>query len=167
MKQKDEFEKAYIDFSDQIFRYIYFRIFDRDIAKDLTQETFYKVWDYIAKGNTIENMQAFLYRTAHNIIVNTIRDKKPSVSIDNLIETIGFELADTEQEESNARLRDIASILDSFKMLNEKDSELMRLRYVDGLSIEEISAITRYSISNISVKIHRILEKLKKYHNIP
>ncbi len=165
MNQKEEFEKAYINFSDQIFRYIYFRIFDKDVAKDLTQETFYKVWDYIAKGNTIENMQAFLYRTAHNTLVNTIRNKKPTISIDELTETIGFELVDTAQEESKTKSQDIASILDSFKILNEKDAELMRLRYVDGLSIEEISDITRYSVSNISVKIHRLLEKLKKYHN--
>lgn len=167
MNQKDNFEKAYLDFSDQIFRYIYYRVFDRDVAKELTQETFFKVWDYIAKGNQIENIRAFLYRTAHNTVINSIRDKKQILSIEELQEGLGFDIEDKAQEEKQQEIQDIASILDSFTILKEKEAEIMKLRYVDGLSIEEISEITRYSISNISVKIHRILEKLKKYHNTP
>ena len=167
MNQKDIFEKAYEDLADPIFRYIYYRVFDRDTARDLTQETFYKVWDSIVKGNKIENIKAFLYRTALNSIVNSIRDKKKTVSIEQLEEEIGFDIADTKQEEMETQMSDIASILDSFTILKEQDAELMQLRYVDGLSIEEISEITRYSVTNISVKIHRILEVLKKYHNTP
>ncbi len=165
MNQKDIFEKAYDDLADPIFRYIYYRVFDRDIAKDLTQEVFCKVWDYLAKGKSIDNMNAFIYRTAHNTVVNSIRNKKQTVSIEELSESIGFDVPDTYAQDKITELQDIASILDSFTILTEKDAELMRLRYVDGLSIEEISEITRYSVSNISVKIHRLLEKLKQYHN--
>ncbi len=164
MKQKEIFEQAYIDLADQIFRYIYFRVFDRDVAKDLTQETFYKVWDYLAKDKEIENLKAFIYRTAHNIIVNSIRNKKPTMSIDELQETVGFEVQDIAQEEFKQQSRDIASILDSFKILKEKDAEIMKLRYVDGLSIQEIAQIASSSENSISVKIHRLLEKLKEYH---
>lgn len=164
MNQKELFEQAYIDLADQIFRYIYFRVFDRDIARDLTQETFYKVWDYLAKDKEIENIKAFLYRTAHNLLVNSIRNKKQTVSIDELQENIDFEIADTQQEESKSQAQDIASILESFKILKEEDAELMKLRYVDGLSIQEISLITSMSENSVSVKIHRLLEKLKEYH---
>lgn len=164
MNQREIFEKAYIELSDQIFRYIYFRIFDRNKAKDLTQETFCKVWDYIAKGHTIENLNAFLYRTAHNISVNSIRDKKPEVSLEHLSETIGFDAPDINQEQALEQARDIASILESFKILHQQDQELLKLRYVDGLSIQEIADIRQKSENTISVKIHRLLEKLKKYH---
>jgi len=164
MEQRDIFEQTYSDLADSIFRYIYFRVFDREIAKDLTQETFYKVWDYLAKGKKIENMKAFIYRTAHNIVVNSIRSKRPTISIDELEETIGFEVVDTQQEESKIQAQDVASILDSFKILKEHDAEIMKLRYVDGLTIQEISQITSYSENSLSVKIHRLLEKLKKYH---
>jgi len=164
MRQKDIFEKAYVDLADPIFRYIYFRIFDRDIAKDLTQETFYKVWDYIAKGKEIENMRAFIYRTAHNLTVNSIRNKKQTVSIEELRESINFDIIDDIQEESKIKEQDIASILNSFTILKDQDAELMKLRYIDDLSIQEISEIMESSENNISVKIHRILEKLKIHH---
>lgn len=164
MNQREIFEQAYIDLADQIFRYIYFRVFDRDIAKDLTQETFYKVWDYFAKDKEIDNLKAFTYKTAHNIVVNSIRNKKPTLSIDELQETVGFEVQDITQEESLQQSHDIASILDSFKILKEKDAEIMKLRYVDGLSIQEIAQIVSSSENSISVKIHRLLEKLREYH---
>lgn len=165
MNQREIFEQAYIDLADPIFRYIYFRVFDRDIAKDLTQETFYKVWDYLAKGKDIDNIKAFTYRAAHNIVVNSIRDKKPTVSIDELDETIGFEIADTDQEEAKQQAQDVTSILDSFKILRNQDAEIMKLRYIDDLSIQEIAQITSSSENSISVKIHRLLKKLKTYHN--
>jgi RNA polymerase sigma-70 factor (ECF subfamily) len=165
MNQREIFEEAYIDLADSIFRYIYFRVFDRDIARDLTQETFYKVWDYLAKGKEIENIKAFTYRTAHNLLVNSIRNKKPIVSIEELEDTIGFEVVDTEQQESKIKAQDIASVLDSFTILKEEDAEIMRLRYVDGLSIQEIAKITSSSENSLSVKIHRLLEKLKEYHS--
>ena len=164
MQQRELFEKAYIDFADSIFRYIYFRTFDREIAKELTQETFFRVWDYAIKGKKIENMRAFLYRTAHNIVVNYIRDKKNSLSIEELQEKIDFDIIDSNQQESRQKEIDMNSIVDSFKILNEEEIELIKIRYFDGLSIEEISKIKEKTVNNISVKIHRIIEKLKKYN---
>jgi RNA polymerase sigma-70 factor, ECF subfamily len=165
MNQKDIFEQAYIDFGDSVFRYIYFRIFDRETAKDLTQETFYKVWDYLAKGKSIDNIKAFLFRTAHNVTVNAIRAKKPVMSLENLQETIGFDAADEYQAQAAESARDIHEIIESFSIFKEKDAELMRMRYVDGLSVQEISSIIQMSENSISVKIHRLIERLREYHN--
>lgn len=164
MKERELFEEAYIDLSDSIFRYIYFRVFDKEVAKDLTQETFFKVWDYIVKGKKITNIKAFLYRTAHNIILNYIRDTKKVFSIEELKEKFNFDVIDSNQQESRQREIDINSIIDSFKILTEEEQELIKIRYFDGLSIEEISKIKEKSVNNISVKIYRIIDKLKKYN---
>ncbi len=165
MNQRDIFEQAYIDFGDQIFRYVYFRIFDRDMAKDLTQETFYKVWDYLAKGKEIENVKAFLYRTAHNITVNAIRAKKPVVSLDDMHDNMGYDASDIDAEQAAQNARDVREVVESFTILKPQDADLMKLRYVDGLSVQEISSITQMSENSISVKIHRLIEKLREYHN--
>lgn len=165
MNQRDIFEQAYIDFGDQIFRYVYFRIFDRDMAKDLTQETFYKVWDYLAKGKEIENIKAFLYRTAHNVTVNAIRAKKPTASLDDMQDTVGYDVSDVDAELAAQNARDVREVIESFAILKPQDADLMKLRYVDGLSVQEISSITQMSENSISVKIHRLIEKLREYHN--
>ena len=165
MNQKDIFEQAYVDHGDSIFRYVYFRIFDREAAKDLTQEAFFKVWDYLAKGKEIENMKAFLYRTAHNLTVNAIRAKKPVSSLESIQEAIGFDAPDTQEQKFVEDAREIQEVVESFSILKEADADIMKMRYVDGLSVQEISSITEVSENSISVKIHRLLEKLREYHN--
>lgn len=165
MNQKDIFEQAYVDHADSVFRYIYFRIFDREAAKELTQETFYKVWDYLAKGKEIDNVKAFLYRTAHNITVNAIRAKKPVSSLEGIQEAMGFDAPDRQEQQFVEDTREVHEIVDSFSILKDEDANLMKMRYVDGLSVQEISSITKVSENAISVKIHRLLEKLRQYHN--
>ena len=52
--KEEEFLRAYEEFADAIFRHCYFRISDREVAKDLTQETFTRTWKYIVDGEAPE-----------------------------------------------------------------------------------------------------------------
>lgn len=165
MNQKETFEQAYMDYGDAIFRYLYYRVFDRDVARDLTQETFYKVWDYVAKGKQVENIKAFLYRTAHNLAVNSIRSRKPISSLEDMRETVNFDAADEQTVQTAEMLREVREVVESFSILGDEDADLMKLRYVDGLSIQEIASISKMSENSISVKIHRLIQKLKEHHN--
>jgi len=45
-----QFTVAYQKYSDEIFRFCYYRVFDRDKAKDIAQETFIKTWKQLADG---------------------------------------------------------------------------------------------------------------------
>ncbi len=164
MNQKEILEQTYIDHADSLFRFVYFRVFDREVAKDLTQEAFFKVADYLMQGKEIDNMKAFLYKTARNLIINSIRDKKPVSSLDMLHDTINFDIADTQTSQYEQDMAEVAEILESFKILKPHDAEIMQMRYGDGLSVQEISDITKLSENHISVKIHRLLEKLKTHH---
>ena len=76
-----QFLKAYDEFADPIFRHCYFRVFNRERAKDLMQETFTKTWEYLNQSpitnheSRITNMRAFLYRVANNLIIDNSRQK--------------------------------------------------------------------------------------------
>ena len=72
----EAFTKAYDELSDAIFRHCWFRIGDRERAKDLMQETFTKSWQYISRGEKVDNLKAFLYRVANNLIIDEYRKKK-------------------------------------------------------------------------------------------
>jgi len=69
-KKEKQFIDAYDKYSEAIFRHCYYRVFDRERAKDFVQETFCKTWKYIVDGNDIENIRAFLYKTANNLIID-------------------------------------------------------------------------------------------------
>ncbi len=72
--QRKEFGKIYDKYIDKIYRFIFLKVSSQDIAQDLCSETFLKGWESF-KTQKIDNPQAFLYRIAHNLIVDHYREK--------------------------------------------------------------------------------------------
>lgn len=160
-----EFIAAYDAYADAIFRYCYFKTYDRERAKELMQETFFKAWEYLAKGREIENLRAFLYRTAHNLSVNeAVRHK--AYSIDEMHEVAGFDPEDTQEaspeEESERQL-----VMRALRTLEPKDRELLVMRYVDDLPVKEIATALGVPPNTVSVRLKRALERLKEHLHIP
>jgi RNA polymerase sigma-70 factor (ECF subfamily) len=144
--------------ADALLRHCYFKTHDRELAKDLVQESFLRVWRALAAGAAMPNPQAYLYRTANNLVIDHYRRKK-ALSLDALAES-GFDPggAGTAEVEAPARAREALAAL---AQLEEPYRETMRLRFVAGLSVGEIAAVLEESQNTISVRIHRALERLK------
>lgn len=165
MKNKgleDRFLNWHDQFADVIFRHCFFRISDRDKAKDITQETFIRLWKYIIEGNEIANPRAFLYKIANNLIIDEYRKKETS-SLDHMREEYGFDVGydvrkDIEVRDEHERL------LAMIKTLPNQYREALVMRHVDGLSVKEIARITGETGNVISVRIHRAIEKIRMYY---
>lgn len=155
---EQSFLVAYDTYSDAIFRYCYFQVSNRSQALDLSQDTFTKTWEYLAKGGTIDNMKAFLYRTASNAIID-YRRKKKSSSLDAMMED-GYDLGHDERENHEVA-SDGQLVMRALADIDEKYREVLTLRYVEDMSIKEIAQSLNESENNVSVKIHRGIEKLK------
>ncbi len=157
-------EEAYTNYADAIFRHCYFRLFQREKAKELMQETFLKALQYLQKGNTVENLRAFLYTTANHLIIDFVR-KKSETSLDVLLED-GFDPTgadDTGAEASLERYR-MKSILSA---LNADERQLVTMRYIDELKPQEMATILNVSPNVISVRLHRAMAQLKKLLTTP
>ncbi len=153
-----QFLEAYEAYDNDIFRHIVFRISNRERAKELTQEVFMKVWDYLSKGNNIDEIRPFLYKVARNIIIDELRKRKEVVSLDAISET-GFDVGFDEEgkHELEFESKALIKLLDE---LQESDREVLVMRYLDELSIKEIAEDLEESENTISVRIHRALKKL-------
>src|SRR3989338_4657432 len=138
MPNPDEFMKVYDAHVDAIFRHCYFRVFDRERARDLVQETFLKTWEYLAQGRKIENIRAFLYRVATNLIIDDSRRKK-EISLEQLSES-GFDPAAEEKEEITATI-DRDFLLKKLEEIDPLHCEILIMRYVDDISIKEMAKI--------------------------
>ncbi len=156
---EQEFIKAYDQFSDAIFRHCIFRVSDREKAKDLTQTAFVRLWDYMLQEKEIDNMRAFLYRIANNLIIDEYRKRK-EVSLDQMRDEEGFDIGFDIRHEAEAR-DDYAQAQVLLEKLPDKYREALVMRHIDGLSVKEIAHLTKESENVISVRIHRAIEKLK------
>lgn len=157
--KEQQFLKLYDEFSDLVFRHCYFRVSDREKAKDLTQETFKKLWICMSEGITIRHNKAFIFKITNNLIIDSYRKKKDE-SLDKLQEEAGFDPANHDHENILNMIsgHELIKLLDSLKS-EYRDAIVMR--YIDDLTPKEIAVITGESENVISVRIHRGLQKIK------
>lgn len=158
-KHKKILTEAYEEYSQAIFRYCFFKISDREKALDFVSETFTRTWQYMLKGNDIENMKTFLYTTASHIIIDEYRKKK-SISLDALMDSGNEPQGETKEALYTAF--DIARVMKKMLKLPKNDNAILGMRYIEDLSIQEIATKLNESENTVSVRIHRGLGKLKK-----
>lgn len=156
----DEFGDAYEEHKDAIFRHCYFRTFDREIAKDILQETFVKTWDYLRDGKEVENLRAFLYKVATNLIINHKRKMK-SLSLEKLQED-GFDPGERDAMEDRDWIQE-ERVMRTLSRVEEPYRTAITLRYVEGLQPAEIADIEGQSANVISVRIHRGLKMIESF----
>lgn len=153
------FEALFLSHSDAIFRHLYFRLGNRERAKELTQEVFMRTWQHLAAGKEITYEKAFLYRVAHNLFINEIRTNTMTYSLDTIMETSHEEPVDERQSPSEA-----AEAHELFRLLGrlpEDDRTLLVMRYVDGQAVKDIAALLEEKETTISMRIARALERLR------
>jgi RNA polymerase sigma-70 factor, ECF subfamily len=156
---EEEFLQAYDAYSDAIFRHCYYRLFDRERAKDVMQDTFVRTWEYLQKGEKVDNIRALLYRIANNLIIDFVRKKKET-SLDAMQEE-GFDPATDDDMSRTAERLDGAQAIEALQQLDDVHREVLVLRYVNGLQPAEIAEITGETANTVSVRIHRGLGKLR------
>ncbi len=167
IKKRDQeaFAKAYDLYVDDIYRFIYFKIGNQEEAQDLTSAVFLKTWNYILENSLkdFKTLRALIYRIARNAVIDHYRKTSglSNVSIDNEENQIDI------KDESRGILEDIeiktdyAQIELKLKNIKEEYREVIILRYVNELSIAEISKVIDKSKGNIRVIISRALKALR------
>ncbi len=160
------FKEIYDKESDAIFRFCVIRVSNREQALDITQETFLRLWQTLKEGTEIKNTRAFLFTVAHRLIIDWYRKKK-SLSLDAIImnnegEEFEYERPDHSSDENllgGAEGRYLVSQIDN---LTPTSRDPVYLRFVEGLSPEEIASILGISTNAASVRLNRGLVELRK-----
>lgn len=167
LKVKNQDPEAYGQLYDlyvkRIYRFIFFKINSTAEAQDLTSETFLKVWQYIKEGKDIKNLNALIYLTARNLVIDFYRSKAKQTQVDSDDEDLKSRLADDSQDllaqqEIESELKQVLSGLETLK---DEYKEIIILRFIDELSISEISDIINKSKGATRVLLHRALKTLK------
>lgn len=158
---------VYDFYTPKIFRYIYYQVGqNKELTEDLAQQTFVKAWEFIIKrGKAVDNIQAFLYRVARNLVVDLWRNKhKESLPLmDELIETTeaakGGGLRWQEEIDAKVSVEVLGKTLDQ---IHEHYREVLIMRYLEELEIDEIAKLLEKDKNSVYVLIHRATKALQK-----
>jgi len=164
-KDKESFVKAYDLYVDDIYRFVYFKVSDKELAEDITSAVFLKSWDHILSNNISEfkTLKALFYRVARNLVIDHYRKKSTSLekSLDDDEESdIQDENFDLEKEVDIKLEHD--RILNCMNALKDDYREILILRFVNQLSLDEIAKILGKSGGSVRITIHRALKALKE-----
>lgn len=160
---ENKFKEIYEKESDSIFRFCLTRVSDREQALDITQDAFMRLWNNMQEEKNIQNYRAFIFTITRNLIIDWYRKKK-SVSLENIIEQEGesFDQIDLNIMNDIELKSDGKYVLNKISELSETYQTPIYLRFVEDLTITEISEMLKISANATSVRINRGLEELKK-----
>lgn len=151
----------YDQHSDAIYRFILFKISDRDLAWDLTQDCFMKAWHYFSlKEREIANKKAFLYTVARNLVIDHWRQKEKTATVD--IDLVAHTIEDGNDLHKKTVVQDeIRSLMKLLDELPEESKNILLLRYAEELTFDEIAKATGKSNVAVRVQTHRAMKRLK------
>lgn len=167
----DGFGELYLRYVKRIYNYIYYRTGNHEDAEDLTARVFQRALQHIA--NYVDRglpFSAWLYRIAHNLVVNWHRDRKRRTFIpldDLILRSLSSEAPEyvTEQRQE----RDL--LLEAIRNLPDDRQQLLILKFVDRLSNAEIGKIMGRTEGAIKSLYHRTLialrDEVKRLQRIP
>jgi RNA polymerase sigma-70 factor (ECF subfamily) len=156
------FSTLYRTYVDRIYNYVYQRTGSHADAEDLTARTFLKAFvhlqTYVFRGVPFS---AWLYRIAHNAVVNWYRDQHRHrvVSLDALIVSAreGDQLEDWTQAHEEQR-----ALQSALRRLPQERQELLILKFSDDLTNAEIGQIMGRTEGAIKSLYHRTLLELRE-----
>ena len=151
-----EFEEIYSSFSPKIFRLCMGYMNDKDWAKDLTQETFIKVWQNLSKFRNESSIGTWIFRIASNICLRQIDKSSKMIKVH-----VPFQIEDKPDEHINEQ---VETLYKCIATLEETDRLIISL-VLEDIPQKEIASITGISEGNIRVKIYRIKQVLTQRFN--
>lgn len=157
------FGLIYDYFKEKLYRFIFFRVGHKEVSEDILADTFVKAWLKISQVNSPKALSGWLYQIAKNNIIDYYRIKKTTVDL---------------EEAENAFITDSANIVDEanleiehlkmLKLLREiplEQQEVIRYKFFEDLTNEEIAHIMNKTEGAIRVIQHRAIIKLKELLN--
>jgi len=161
---KKTFGKIYDQYIEKIYRFIFLKVNSKEIAQDLTSETFLRGWEnFKENGDKIDNPPAFLYQIARNLVIDHYREK-------GRIQFVSTEFAPItdprpDLEERAILSSDIEQIKAVLADLKEDYQNVIIWHYLNDLPIPEVAKMLDRSEEATRVLLHRALESLRKKIN--
>lgn len=161
------FSRLYELYADKIYNYCYYKIYNTQLAQDLTSEIFEKALLAFAEGKFTYQEEigfgAWLYRIAHNKIVDHY--KKASTKNENSLENLTTPPSSDEDMETLDYTLDVKIDSDKIKNivadLDDQTQSIIVLKFTEDYSFKRIAEILETNESTVKMRYYRALEHIK------
>lgn len=148
-----EYNNCVDNYADNIYRFVLKHIKNIDVAKDIVQDTFAKVW---VKRDTIDFAKArsYFFTTAYHTLIDVVRKEKYTDDVEKI-----------DRHESQKPIQNLdlqRQLEEALDQLTEIQRTVVLLRDYEGYGYDEIGEITDLTESQVKVYIFRARKKLKE-----
>lgn len=159
---RSQYNKCVEQYADQLFRFAFSSLRNREEAEDVVQESFARVWERL-KTVDFAKAKSYLFTTAHHAMIDEVRHKQRFASTEDPIPT--------EAKTAQNPYPDVNDILHkALAILPEKQRHAILLRDYEGYSYQEIGHLTGMTEAQVKINIFRartaLKNKLKSIDNL-
>lgn len=156
----EAFGDLYERYLDRIYRYVYCRLRNHDEAEDLTENVFLKAWEALPRARPrASRFRAWLFRIAHNTVIDRYRVRKPVASLDQVADIHDDSPVPERAVEAQQAISRLAAAL---ARLKPRDRQVVLCRFVGNLSHAETAVVLGTSEGNVRVLQHRALRRMRR-----
>ncbi|MBA4538609.1 sigma-70 family RNA polymerase sigma factor [Bacillus aquiflavi] len=160
MNYEEVFRGIYEEYSDKVYSYIFLLVKQKEIAEDLTQETFIRVYKHLNKFNGEAKMLTWIVKISRNVTIDYFR--KNAKFKFSPIEKYQFISDDPTPTEIVMKGEKIVFLYKSIQQLKLSYQEVLILRKIKGFSIKETSEILGWNENKVKVTTSRAIQALKR-----
>ena len=151
----------------KIYNFIYSKVFDRDTAEDIFQETFIKVIKTLKRGvyNEEGKFLPWVMRIAHNLVIDYFRKNNRIPTFDNNEEYDIFQLISDGSPTAERSMIDEQVVEDLQKLIVElpdDQKDVLTMRLYKDMSFKEIAETTGVSINTALGRMRYAIINLRK-----
>jgi RNA polymerase sigma-70 factor (ECF subfamily) len=153
------FGVLYDRYIDRIYRFVYFKTFDKDVAEDIVSTIFIKAYERIATFDPQKGVfSQWIYGIARNAIIDHFRTAKNHANIEDI-----FDLGESERTEEKIDARELLGKVEKYlTTLTPRQREIVTLRLWEELSYREIAEIVGGTEDAAKVMFSRTIRELRE-----
>jgi RNA polymerase sigma-70 factor (ECF subfamily) len=157
---KLQFDKIYETLWPQVYKFIYYKVQNKQEAEELSQEVFQRVYKQVCKCSIDETkIKQYIFAAARNIVFDSWRKRDRDYKVIQLDDIVEKEV---ELIDENKVVESNMIVQEALNLLSGDEREIILLRIIKGYSINEVSRILGKPEGTIKSSQFRALNKLKQ-----
>ena len=147
--------------SDKLRHHAYYMLGDLQDAEDVVQDAFMKMFDHKGTGPAVMNREAYLWRMVSNACVDVIRRRKNGKTVTIESHEASGAVSAENRETSIIRNEEFVRINRLLSSIPFDQAEVLRFRFVDGLTFPEIAAILEVPLTTVKSRFTYGMDKVR------